>query len=150
MRFAILILAFVLPGFSFSADEAPQLFEMRKVAEEAAENTEELVFIDDESRKVLVEKSSIITVKDISGASVVTNPQLAIYLEFSKESHPKIEKATRESIGKALALVLRGKVTSTPIVNDPVSTGAMVTGNFSEEFARELVAEISQAILRNE
>lgn len=62
-------------------------------------------------------------------------------IEFKPDGARKFYDLTKEYVGKALAIVIDNVVVSAPTVNAPIDGGqAAISGDFSEESAKELVA----------
>lgn len=70
-----------------------------------------------------------------------------ILLEFTKEGAKQFGQITRKNIGKRLAIVLDGKLQSSPLVHEAIEGGsAAISGSFTEEEAEALVAKVQSAI----
>lgn len=72
------------------------------------------------------------TAYDQLGRSVVS-------IEFDSEGSDLFYNATKDNVGRQIAMVLDGVVISAPRVNEPISGGrAQISGNFSSDEARNL------------
>lgn len=72
------------------------------------------------------------TAYDQLGRSVVS-------IEFDSEGSELFYNATKDNVGRQIAMVLDGVVISAPRVNEPISGGrAQISGNFSSDEARNL------------
>jgi protein-export membrane protein SecD len=78
--------------------------------------------------------------------SQTNEPQVS--LEFNKEGAAIFAKLTKENIGKQLAIFLDGYPVSVPRVNEEISGGqAVISGNFTLQEARDLVARMNSGAL---
>ncbi len=97
-----------------------------------------------------VQKTPLLDQTAISSAAVTTNsatgdPQIEV--EFSEAGQELFAAITRENLNKRLAVVLDGHLYAAPMIRSEISGGkAVVSGSFTEEEARALVAKISEAI----
>lgn len=62
---------------------------------------------------------------------------------FTSEGSARIAAHTEANIGRALAIVLDGRVLSAPTVQARIEGMAVISGNFTESEARELAAQLS-------
>lgn len=51
----------------------------------------------------------------------------------------KMQAATAKHIGKPMAVLLDGQVIMAPVVRSPISTSAVITGNFTRSEAEKVV-----------
>lgn len=105
--------------------------------------TAQLMFMDMEGN-VLLTGSDVADAKkevaDVDGNGV-TEPYVS--LKFTEEGTQKFAEATKNNIGKQIAIVLDDSIQSAPTVNSEITDGnAMITGNFTPESAEELAALI--------
>lgn len=62
-----------------------------------------------------------------------------VSFKFDSFGAKRFGTATRENVGKRLAIYLDGKVISAPVINSPIVGGSgIITGNFTSESARDL------------
>ncbi len=62
-----------------------------------------------------------------------------VNFKFDSFGAKRFGNATRENVGKRLAIYLDGKVISAPVINSPIVGGSgIITGNFTTESARDL------------
>lgn len=72
----------------------------------------------------------------------------SVGLDFNKEGSDLFAKLTREHKGEILAIILDGKVLSTPVIQDEIRDGkAQITGNFTPEEAKLLVRNLNYGAL---
>ncbi len=63
----------------------------------------------------------------------------AVSFAFKAQGAKKFANATRENVGRRLAIVLDGKVISAPTINTPITGGqGIITGNFTVASANDL------------
>jgi preprotein translocase subunit SecD len=74
--------------------------------------------------------------------------QPQVSLEFNAEGADLFEKLTEESVGQSIAIFLDQFPVSAPTVNEKISGGmAVISGNFSLEEAKALVAQLNAGAL---
>lgn len=74
-------------------------------------------------------------------------PMIAI--ELTANGRKAFAELTRQNIGKRLAIVVDGKLLTAPIIRSEIPGGsAMITGNFSDQEAKDLASKINNAIKR--
>ena len=61
-----------------------------------------------------------------------------INLEMTDEGAKRFRVLTEKLVNKPLAIVLDGKLYSAPIINEPLSKNAQISGNFSQREAIDL------------
>ena len=67
------------------------------------------------------------------------NSEAAVSFSFKAKGAEKFARATRENVGRKLAIVLDGKIISAPTINTPITGGkGIITGNFSVAAANDL------------
>lgn len=75
-------------------------------------------------------------------------PEQAVGLEFTSDGNILFEEATGNNIGKPIYIFLDDEMLSAPMVNEKISGGnAVITGNFTVEYADELAALIRAGAL---
>lgn len=82
----------------------------------------------------------------ISGAGLLhavvnrdsTNLQYGIDFQFDADGANKFHELTGKNIGRNLAIVLDGKVISSPRINDQIGAKGRITGNFDEKGGKNL------------
>jgi len=87
----------------------------------------------------------------VKGAQLSFNPTTGareVSISFNDEGAAIFERLTEENVGKPVGIFLDGQSISTPVVREKISGGsAVITGNFSSEEARELVARFNAGAL---
>jgi RNA polymerase sigma factor (sigma-70 family) len=124
-------------------------FQMQLVVDEPAENSESMTNVAN-GEILQVQKTPLLDYTAIRSASVTQDaasgaPQIEV--EFSQEGKELFAAITRESLNRRLAIVLNGRVFSAPVIRSEIPGGrAQITGNFTEQQAREIAAKINEAI----
>lgn len=91
-----------------------------------------------------------LTGKDVTRAQVEFDPNTGkpvVGLQFTPEGSKKFETLTDRNIGKPIAIVLDRNVVSAPIVEQKISGNAIIQGQFTVDYARELAALINAGAL---
>ncbi|MFN7974513.1 MAG: protein translocase subunit SecD [Acidobacteriota bacterium] len=88
----------------------------------------------------LLRKDSIITGMDLKGATRGQDQfgQASVNFSLKSEGSDKFGRATKENLGKQLAIVLDGKVKSAPTIRAEIRDRGEITGNFSIPEADDL------------
>ncbi len=121
------------------------MFEIRRLAEGPGPDSEEVEFYGDRSRKLFVEKQPIISVNDVVGVGVWDHDALVV--DFAESEYQRLKKATGACVDESVAVILGGKVVSTPVIAEPFFESCVVMGEFREDYAAKMVVEISRVIL---
>jgi len=91
---------------------------------------------------IVLKKEAVMTGEHITDARATieqNNNQFAVSMTFNARGARVFERVTEENIKKRLAIVLDGKCYSAPVIQDKIAGGkAQITGNFSQEEARDL------------
>jgi len=83
-----------------------------------------------------------------AAADEATNKPI-ILIEFTKDGAAKMIEFTKRHLGKKLAILVDGKVISAPTMQSPISSMAVITGNFSKEEAERIVDGILVATAKS-
>ncbi len=109
--------------------DAPVTFEVRLAfGDRRAESTE---FVDDSTgRTWFIADAMVVDQHDIAAISAATdvNGRPSLLISLGGAGAARLEAATREHIGSPIAIMIDGKVVSTPIVRSALSDRLMVTG----------------------
>jgi preprotein translocase subunit SecD len=74
--------------------------------------------------------------------------QYYVLMRLDGRGKKVFERVTRESVGKAMAIVLDDTIFSAPVIQEPIPGGeARITGNFSPEEARDLAIVLREGAL---
>lgn len=105
--------------------------------------TAQLMMVD-ENNKVLLTGDMIADARKEVGATKQNGMQEPyIALEFNEEGKALFQQATKENIGKTIAIVLDNEVISAPMVQSEITDGhAMITGSFTPQEAENTAALI--------
>ncbi|MEK0446442.1 MAG: Protein translocase subunit SecD [Verrucomicrobiota bacterium] len=98
--------------------------------------------LDRKDSQVVVRKKADIPGSMVTGAHAFLGPQgWGVSLRFNSEGAALFAKLTQENVGRQFAIMLDGKVRSDPSIREPITGGnAQITGNFSEQEARNLAS----------
>jgi preprotein translocase subunit SecD len=141
-----------LPGVS-DIEEAKKLIGQTPVLEFrlARSGAEEILEINPDASVDTIFEPTGLSGRYLSRARVNFDPNTQaplIGLDFNSEGSDLLAKITREHRGEVLAIILDGKVLSTPVIQDEISNGqAQITGNFTPDSAKELVRNLNYGAL---
>jgi hypothetical protein len=127
-------------------------FQVQLVVDEPGEDTEPVTnSVSGSIRETLhLNKTPLMDYTAIRSASLAKNEvsgQPQIDVELSREGKELFAAVTKEHLNQRLAILLNGRVYAAPVIRSEISSGkAQITGNFTEEEARELVVKINEAI----
>ncbi|HZR15813.1 MAG TPA: hypothetical protein VFE51_00680 [Verrucomicrobiae bacterium] len=97
-----------------------------------------------------IEKAVLLDGHDLKDTHVVTDTltkQAEIAFELSAAGQKRFAEVTRQHIGKRLAIVIDGQVCSAPVIQSEITGGkGQISGNFTQEQARELSNKINRAL----
>jgi hypothetical protein len=94
-------------------------------------------------RSIYLPDEVVVTNGDISAArSVRVGSQYYVMVKFTASGAEKMRVATREHIGKPLAILLDGQVIMAPVLRSPIDTSAQITGNLTKTDAERIVKGI--------
>lgn len=99
------------------------------------------LMISDDAGYIVVKRSVVVAGAslDDSRGSYDENGRAAVSFSFKPDGAKKFANATRENVGRRLAIVLDDKVISAPVINSPITGGkGIITGNFSVQSANDL------------
>lgn len=140
------------PRQSFASQPgAPPPFQVRAVVDEPGDDADTMTNASSTSGEMLyVQKAPLLeqtAIRSVTASRNASSGVPEIEVEFSDEGKELFAAVTKENINKRLAIVLNGQVYSAPVIRSEISGGkATITGNFTEEEAKELAAKISEAI----
>lgn len=93
-------------------------------------------------RSVFLHDEVIVTNSDIAAARVIPGSgasQYSIDIEFKPAGAEKMRSATKNNIGKLLAILLDGQAVMALVLRSPVGASAMITGDFTRPEAERIV-----------
>lgn len=121
------------------------VLEFRLVAEKSGPDAENVPAANpgpDGSKDYLLEKKVLMTGSAVADARVRPGTQLEgpyVELVLSDSGARTFEQATGDNVGRNLAIVLDGKVSSAPVIREKIAGGrASITGRFDMKDARDL------------
>ena len=157
----LLALAFTALLVLSAAPKERAVFEIRKVLDEPSEDSEHVVLLHrakdntQEVKEVLnVAKTPALDQSAVKAAKVLADeisgkPQVEV--SFTEEGQARFAEITRANVNKRLAILVAGKVILAPIIRTEIRDGrALVTGDFTEEEAKELADNINKAVRTSE
>jgi preprotein translocase subunit SecD len=99
----------------------------------------------------LVNKVSVVTGKDLRTVRQTKDEWggAAVSFTLNSDGGARFEQATRENIGKQIAIILDNKVQSAPVVETEISrtSGGIIRGHFTEKEAEDLVIVLKAGAL---
>ncbi|MDD5083483.1 MAG: protein translocase subunit SecD [Candidatus Moranbacteria bacterium] len=97
-------------------------------------------------------KATGLTGKNLTDAQVdrqsqgLSKPQVAI--QFDDEGTGLFADLTKKNLGKRMAIFIDGQIVSAPTVQSEITNGkAVITGNFTEKEAKDLVSRLNEGAL---
>jgi len=94
------------------------------------------------NRAVYLHQEIIVTNDDIAQGSVVQGDRpsrFGVGVEFNASGAQKMRQATAGHIGRPVAILIDGEVVAAPIVRSPISTSAVISGDFTKVEAERIV-----------
>jgi hypothetical protein len=122
---------------------APIRFEIRLAEEQPATGLREAVISG--GRKIYLHQEAVVTNSDIAQAQVIqgTNAStFGISVTFNSTGAAKMLRATQRHAGRTVAILLDGEVVMAPVVRSPISTSAIISGNFTRAEADRITTGI--------
>jgi protein-export membrane protein SecD len=102
----------------------------------------ETLQFDDDTNEALVSKRIILSGENLLDAQPQMNNQTnetVVSFTLDRVGAKRFGKATRNGIGKQLAIVLDGKIVSAPVIRDAIVSGSgQISGNFTFQSATDL------------
>jgi preprotein translocase subunit SecD len=151
--FILLLIVTLSVGAVPAAEVADKPFlQIRKVIPAVTADAEEMRVYGSSTGEVLhVEKAIVFDQTALKAARVQENSAyVRIAITFSQEGQERFARFTRDNIGTRLAIVIDGKLYCAPVIRDEIAGGnAEISGQFSEQEARELAAKINDAIKKH-
>jgi preprotein translocase subunit SecD len=141
---AVVTLAIAIPAAIYMqrgvSVAAAVRFEVRLAEESAAAGLREVTLPD--GRRIYLHDELVLTNGDILRAEVTpgaTPESFNVSLTFKPEGAQKIGQATRDHIGRPLAILIDGAVVMAPIVRSPIGDSALITGRYTQAEATRIV-----------
>ena len=116
-------------------------FEVR-LAEDTPANDLQAVPMTDSGRTIYIHAEPFVTNADIASAEVRPDDGDAVFavaLTFTEEGAEQMLQATRDHVGRPLAILIDGKLVAAPVLKSPISNSADVNGIFTRAEAERIV-----------
>ena len=96
-------------------------------------------------QKIYLHESSVITNADVIEAHVESdvNGNPSVTIRVAPDAAVRLENATREHIGKPLAILVNGTVVSAPILRGVLRQDAAIFGTFTQAEAEQIAAGLT-------
>ena len=94
------------------------------------------------NRVIYLHEEIVVTNADIAGSRVVpggTASTFNITVEFTTTGAEKMRKATTDHLGKPVAMLIDGEVVMAPTLRSPITTSAVISGDFTKAEADRIV-----------
>ncbi len=97
----------------------------------------------------LLESRRVITGRDLKSASPSRGQfgQPVVQFLLTAEGSQRFGKATGENVGRGLAIVLDGKVVSSPRINSRITDSGIIEGGFTDQDVQDLVTTLRSGAL---
>lgn len=149
VAFAAVMLGSILAGSRYWARGVPDLgavaavrFDVRLAEVQPALGLREVAI---DGRTLYLHQESVVTNVDIADARLVQGDgesAFSVAVTFTPEGAAKMSRATRDHIGRPLAILIDGMVTMAPVLRSPISASALITGQFTRGEAERIVEGI--------
>lgn len=155
-RIALFILACIWGALLAVAEsKAQSVFEIRLVAEAAAEDTERMVFEAPMGEVLHVHKAVLLDQTAIASAAVEKyeirpgDPEIHLSIRFSESGSKRLAEVTGQHRNERLAFLIDGAVVMAPVILTPIYDGnVMISGRYSEQEVTALANKINAALKR--
>ena len=97
------------------------------------------------TRRVYLHEDAILTNSDIAHAELIAGGTAATFgvaLTFNDAGAGRIAIATGGHVGRPLAILIDGQVVMAPVLRSPITTSAVISGDFTRAEAERIVAGI--------
>lgn len=101
----------------------------------------------EKGEKIYLHKEAVVSESDIRDARVVQNQSLHVFeigVVFTNEGARKMAEATRNHIGRLMAILIDDQVVVAPRVNSIVEAECQITGQFTKEEAEAIVRGLNK------
>jgi preprotein translocase subunit SecD len=118
-------------------------FEVRLAEENPAPGLREAV-VSGSARKIYLHQETIVANTDIAQARVIQSDAstLGVTVTFTADGAAKMLRASRDHIGRPVAILVDGEVVLAPVVRGPISTSAVISGSYTRTEAERIAAGI--------
>ena len=101
--------------------------------------------------RIAVKRLGGIRGDQLTNAQLSNNPQTnaaTVTITFNNDGGARFAKLTSANVGKPFAIILDGKVLSSPVINEPILGGsAVISGNFTTDSANSLAISLRSGAL---
>jgi SecD-like export protein len=145
---ALAIIGIALSSFYWSPTAVEAVAAVRfevRLAEENPTPGFRAAGISGAGRQIYIYSEPVVANSDIVQARVVQGDSASVFgvsLTFNAEGAAKMLRATQSHIGRPLAILVDGEVVAAPVVRAPVTTAAIISGNFARAEAERIVGGI--------
>jgi hypothetical protein len=97
-------------------------------------------------RVIYLHDEIIVTNSDIAQSRVVDGngpARFGVGVEFNASGAQKMRQATAGHVGKPVAILIDGDVVTAPVLRSPISTSAVISGDYTKAEAERIVNGIS-------
>jgi len=118
-------------------------FEVRLAEENPAPGLREAV-VSASARKIYLHQETIVTNTDIAQARVTQGDAstFGVTVTFTADGAAKMLRASRDHIGRPVAILVDGEVVLAPVVRGPISTSAVISGSYTRAEAERIAVGI--------
>ncbi len=116
-------------------ETTPQMAQMGKISADS------MLMTGEDTGYIVLKRSVVVGGESLedSRGTYDENGRPAVSFSFKSAGAKKFGNATRDNVGRRLAIVLDGKVISAPTINSPITGGkGIITGNFTVQTANDL------------
>lgn len=116
-------------------ETSPQMAQMGKLSPDS------MLATGDETGYIVLKRRVIVNGGELKSAkqSYGEHGEPVVAFEFNASGAKEFGNATRENVGRRLAIMLDGKVISAPVINSPITGGqGIISGNFTVQSANDL------------
>jgi hypothetical protein len=139
------LVAAIVAGVVAAGTRAPVYaavhFEVRLAETEPAPGLHE-AHVAGSGRTIYLHDEVIVSNDDVERVSAVTGTGPSRYnigVEFNAGGAEKMRRATLEHEGRPLAILIDGDVVMAPVIRSPVTTSALITGDYSKADAERII-----------
>lgn len=118
-------------------------FEVRRAEENPANGLREAGISG--GRRIYLHQNTVVTNGDIAQAQVIQGDAASTFsvnITFNADGAAKMFRASQNHIGRPLAMLVDGEVVIAPVVRSPITTSAVIRGNYTRAEAERIVAGI--------
>ena len=138
-----------------SKSKIVSIFQMRRVVDETATDAEKMTMLNTNKttgqafqQVLFVEKQALLDQADLQSAKLIAGNQAEPQIEitFTSAGREKFGQVTRELLHERLAIIVDGRLMSTPHIQSEITSGiGQITGSFSEAEAAALAEKLNAA-----